>query len=316
MNATEAHYYAIAIHKYVPPICIVIGTVGHLLTILTVNGPRSRKTSFTVYLTALATVDLLVLYTLAMNTWLEFAFGIYVDRTAQIICKMYHYSTYLLPQLSSWLIMCLTIERTFCMYLTQKISQMPGPRVGLAVVGSIVFFLCSLNAHMIYGRYIVSNGNSTICDFIDTSYMTFLFVYWSKIHFFLYFVLPAIVILLGNSAIVVKVYQTARNLNSTSYNMKRRTRQVFLITLMISIAYLVLVTPLPLMFFIAPIDVDGFFETIFLMTLYLNHTINFFLYVLSGSRFREDMKIAFKRLFCKIDESDNVATISNNTGDY
>ena len=133
MNSTDANEYALILHKYVSPLLIGIGTVGHLLTVIAVNGPASKKTSFTTYLTTLAIVAFLVLYTLALNTWLQYAFGVVVDGSAVLLCKLCHYSTFVLPEMSSWLVMCLYIERTVCVY-SDTIGKMPGRRFGLTVV--------------------------------------------------------------------------------------------------------------------------------------------------------------------------------------
>ena len=311
MNSTDVNEYAISLHKYVPPFLIGIGTIGHVLTIIAVNGPASKKTSFTVYLTTLAIVDFLVLYTWSLNNWLKYAFDIIVDESSSILCKMYHYATFVLPELSSWLVMCLTIERTVCVYSNQ-IGKMPGPRVGLIVTISIVVFICAANTHMLYGWDLVDSSNGTVCGFVDMKIYTFYYIYWSKVHFCLYFILPACVLIIGNSATVIKLIRSTQSLASGhTHLMKRRARQVFLITLLISISFLILVTPLPLMFFFAPINMTGLIETIFALCLYTNHTINFFLYVLSGSRFREDLKNSLGRLCCAIDEPVPVSMVSS-----
>ena len=87
---------------------------------------------------------------------------------------------------------------------------------------------------------------------------------------------------------------------------------MFLITLLISIAFVVLVSPLPLLFFIAPVDARQLTATFFLNMLYINHGINFFLYVLSGSKFREDLRSSFRRLCCQVDEPEILPTLSSN----
>ena len=86
---------------------------------------------------------------------------------------------------------------------------------------------------------------------------------------------------------------------------------MFLITLLISIAFVVLVSPLPLLFFFAPVDARQLTATIFLNMLYINHGINFFLYVLSGSKFREDLRSSFRRLFCRDVEPEVLPTLSS-----
>ena len=119
-------------------------------------------------------------------------------------------------------------------------------------------------------------------------------------------------VILGNSAIVLKVYRSSSTLSSTASDLlRKRKRQVFLITLLISIAFVVLVSPLPLLFFFAPVDARQLTATIFLNMLYINHGINFFLYVLSGSKFREDLRSSFRRLFCRDVEPEVLPTLSS-----
>ena len=311
MSATQQNEYAMVIWKYVPPIIIAVGTLGHILTIIAVNGPNRRATSFSVYLTTLALVDTAVLYKEALNLWLQFSLGIFLKNEGQWMCKFNYFLGFLFTHMSSWIVMSLTIERTFCMFFPHKLGQLPGPRVGLIVVSSVFCFLCGLDAHVLYGRELVVTSQGNKCGFVDNNYKSFFYTYWNKIHFIVYFALPVTVIILGNSALVVKVYQSARSVTSTTSNMlQKRRRQVFLITLLISIAFVVLVSPLPLLFFIAPVDPRQLSATIFLNMLYLNHAINFFLYVLSGSRFRKDLIASFRRLLFKTEDTEIVPTIS------
>lgn len=312
MSATQNYEYSLAIWTYLPPIIITIGTVGHILTIIAVNGPSSKKTSFTVYLTGLAVVDLLVLYTQALNYWLIYAFDISLKDTGRALCKLNYLFSFCFPHLSSWLVMCLTTERVLCMFFAKKLGQVPGPRVGFVVVGSVVIFLLALDAHTLYGRDFQETSRGIICGFIDADYKAFFYTYWNKIHFVVYFALPVTVIILGNTAIVAKLFISSNTLSAAaSTSARRRTRQVFLITLLISVAFVILVSPLPLLFFIAPVRVLELQATIFFHMLYLNHAINFFLYVLSGSRFREDLRIAFRRCLFRTTEPDSIAAISS-----
>lgn len=311
MNVSEINEYSMAIWKYTPPIIITVGTVGHALTIIAVNNRSRPATSFSVYLTALAVVDLIVLYSLTLSNWLVYGFDVSIKDTGRVLCKLYYFLSFCLTQLSSWLVMCLTVERVLCIFLSKISGQLPGPRVGLFVIGGVVFFLCCLNAHTMYGRDIVDTTEGKLCGFIDNNYKAFFYTYWNKIHFIVYFALPITVIILGNSAIVLKLYRSASAISSTTSATAKRTRQVFLITLMISVAFIVLVSPLPLLFFIAPVKVTELSATVFFHMIYVNHAINFFLYVLSGSRFRNDLKKAFRRCLFKMTNSETIAMTSS-----
>ena len=197
MNSTREGEYALILQIYIPPFLIVLGTISNILTIIAVNGPNSKKISFTVYITALAVVDFLVLYSLALGVWLNRALKIKVNRSARLMCKLYHFAVIFLPQMSAWLVMCLTIERAICVNMKKMIGTIPSARVGAIVVGSMACFLFAVNSHILYGRDFIETSNGTVCDFVDKSYGSFYLNYWGKVHFCLYFMLPASVILIG-----------------------------------------------------------------------------------------------------------------------
>ena len=300
MNGTQPNGFSLAVWQYVPPVIVVVGTIGHILIIIAVNGSKRRATSFTIYLTALAVVDALVLYTQTFNLWLQYAFGINIKESRAFMCKLNYFLGFLFIHISSWLVACLTIERTICMYFPRKVGQLPGPKVGITACSIIVIFFCALNAHVMYGRDFELRQNKTVCGFVDQDYKQFFYTIWNKTHFIIYFCLPISIIILGNSAIVIKVYRSSTSVTVGQSNILRyRTRQVFLITFLISVAFVILVPPLPMLFFIAPVDVLQPISAVFYNMLFLNHAINFFLYVLSGSRFRKDLKDAFRRCFCR-----------------
>ena len=301
-----------AIWKYAPPIITIIGTIGHILTIIAVNGSHRKSSSFTVYLTMLAVVDMLTLYEQAIISWLHYNFDIILREYGQALCKLNYFLGFLLTHFSSWIVMSLTLERTLCLFFPHKLGTLPRAKVGWLVIGSVFLFLLVLDSHVLYGREIVSTSKGNICGFVDNNYKLFFYTYWSKIHFVVYFALPVTVIILGNSAIVFQVYRSSTTLASTTSDiLRKRRRQVFLITLLISIAFVVLVSPLPLLFFFAPVDARQLTATIFLNMLYINHGINFFLYVLSGSKFREDLRSSFRRLCCRDVEPEVLPTLSS-----
>lgn len=309
-TVTQRNEYAVIIWTYVPPIVIIAGTFGNMLTIIAVTG--RKITSFTVYLVALAVADTLVLYTQTFNLWLENILKIELKEKADILCKLHYFFIFLCPQISSWLVMCLTIERTICTFFSNKIRQFPGPRVGFTVVGLILFILCALNTHSIYGRILVSTENVTVCTFTDGVYQQFYYKYWTIINFLTYFVLPIIVIIFGNTLTSVKVYRSLKSVTSTLSSVsKTNTRHVFLMTLLVSVAFVVLVTPLPLLFIFNPVDTMEFPAAIFVHMTSLNHAINFFLYVLSGRRFREDLKTSIRHLGFRFKRSTTSLAISD-----
>ena len=290
-----------------PPGIITLGTLGNLLIILTVS--VRKFSSFTIYLASLAVADIFVLYTQTLNLWLENVLEIQLKLHSDVLCKLYYFFIFLCPQISSWLIMCLTVERTICTFFSTRVKQFPGPKVGLIVVGVILLVLCTLSVHALYGRGIVldkannsiNNVTKVTCGFTDAAYKDFYYRFWNMINFVVYFAVPFLVIVVGNSLTTYSVYRSFRSIDSMTEStanstIRQKVRNVFLITLLVSIAFVVLVTPLPLLFLFNRVNTMEFPAALFVHMLSLNHSINFLLYIISGSRFREDLKTAFRRL--------------------
>ena len=197
MGTLEANEYAMAIWKYAPPIITIIGTIGHILTIIAVNGSNRKPSSFSVYLTMLAVIDTLTLYEQAIVSWLNYTFDIILREHGQVLCKLNYFLGFLLTHFSSWIVMSLTLERTLCVFFPHKFGTLPKPKVGWLVIAIVFLFLLALDSHVLYGREIISTERGDVCGFVDINYKLFFYKYWSKIHFVVYFALPVTVIILG-----------------------------------------------------------------------------------------------------------------------
>ena len=93
MNVTQHYEYSRIIWQYTPPIIIFIGTIGHILTITAVNYYARKATSFSVYLTALAVVDPIVL---TLNNWLLCAFNVSVKDSGRALFPEFLSATFIL----------------------------------------------------------------------------------------------------------------------------------------------------------------------------------------------------------------------------
>ena len=291
--------------KYLPPLIVVIGTVGNFLTLVTVTSRQCKKSSFTVYLGALAVFDTLILYTVGTQMWMRFVFDVNTADLGTFMCKCYFFTSFLFPQTSSWLVVALTVERTVGTYFPQQYKLISRPRAGLICVAVIFGFLFCLNSHLLYGSEMYDDGNVTYCYFIDDNYADFFFYYWAWIgDFCFYCILPITIIIIANVATVLRVITSVRTTSSTlSEIARKRTRYLLIVTLTVSIAFVVLASPLSFWVALAPFVVENLdvlnpqetlLESVFYFMFFVNHSLNFFMYTLSGPRFRKDLKAALK----------------------
>ena len=131
------------------PILLFLGTVGNVLSIITVTNRFCKRSSYTVHLTALAIFDLLTLYTTITKIWVPDAFGIHLISTSPVYCKIHIFIISLVSGVSGWLIVCLAIERTFSLYYPHKAKDVCKPRTALMSIMLLVAFFSCYSSHYI-----------------------------------------------------------------------------------------------------------------------------------------------------------------------
>ena len=120
------------------------------------------------------------------------------------------------------------------------------------------------------------------------------------------FVLPFILLLIMNSVIIHTIRSRGKqNLQMSNNQGQGHDRQVFAILLLVTFGFLILVTPVYLFFLYTHlVDYEKtaksfaefqLFYSVSQKMYYTNYGINFYLYVISGQKFRTDLI----RLFCK-----------------
>ena len=145
------------------------------------------------------------------------------------------------------------------------------------------------------------------CVFVSQNYIDFYRIFVLFDSMFLYFI-PVALLIGCNTATWIKVYRISHGpLINTTSQMLQRTRHVIILTSLISITFILFITPLSISFALeTKLDeniqyalyndenraVFNFIAECFYLC---NPTCNFFLYIISGKRFRNSLK----SVFCK-----------------
>ena len=300
------------IWTYITPSIIIAGTVGNILSLMAVTNRHCRKSSFTVYLAALAITDTTYLYVCALRDWLTHVFAIRLGSFGNSWCKVTWVLTFLTSQASSWLVAALAAERMFCTYFPHKTKTACVPRTGYIVTGTIIGILFLLNAHLLYAvqdSHMANNNTmslGTVCGIIVPEYETVYVNAFAWIDLGLYFLLPLFVIVIANSATVVgvlKMNAVTAALTAVNNSRIKRTRNLMIVTFLVSSAFVIFLSPMVIFGVVMPhfledtalfLTADGGNYYLIWACLsnwsYLNHAVNFFLYVLSGEIFRRQLK--------------------------
>lgn len=438
------------------PAIFLIGVVGNTLSFLTVTISKS-KSSYKVYLAALAAVDTMTLFSLLIQIWLPDTFDIHLHLLSTGFCKFQIYILYVFTAFSTCLVSLLALERAFCLYFPFKVKSICRPKNALITTGILGTFLMTYNTHYFYGlelRSGINSGleseimkfdvdnfsnvdswnntglltfshrnlsvpidnnraelssmnldtvsqsttelettyfggsmvlvnntvnstalcnssyldidmwnelplgigcltnsvlddiNSTIstahpkkhiqkindsflfseninktltilnngveydpvtnfCGFIDETYANF-FQWMVWVDSLLFFCCPFTIIIIANTATWIKVYKSLHSvMSSVAMLAFRRSRHVIILTTLVSLGYLVFVSPITVLLLVESVFVDDMkfiyekrqsrssLDFIVQCLYFCNHSFNFYLYILSGKRFRDDFWSVF-----------------------
>ncbi|ELT88866.1 hypothetical protein CAPTEDRAFT_190678 [Capitella teleta] len=114
-------FEAFRLHKnlllFIPPIMLIIGTIGNVLNFIILTRKSMRRLSTYTYLAVLSMTDILVLYIGLLRLWVGALTGKDVRDHAVWICKTINVLGYTVSDYSVWLIIAMTVERWIALLL-------------------------------------------------------------------------------------------------------------------------------------------------------------------------------------------------------
>ena len=241
----------------------------------------------------------------AFVRYLNTVYGIDLPPSQLWYCSYLNFAVHAIVYISNLLILNMTFERFYSIIRPHKAASFNTVKRSKFTIVFIVMFSFLFNIP----HWFISGNMGKICltNVISTNTLHGKFYYWlSEI---LYVILPFILLLIMNGVIIHTLRQRS-NLNigqghseGNARKDKHPERQIYTMLLLVTFGFLILTTPAKsLVFYMnsyssnTPYYYAGLylFYQIGEKTFYTNHGINFFLYVMSGQKFRHDLVILFK----------------------
>ena len=155
------------------PLVFFVGIVGNIFTIIVLTINRQNRSSTSVYLTVLATADLLVMTISLPRWWLIYTFGVDIRHLSNGLCKLQWFMTYFDSTLSISILATVTIERVISTVKPYQMKKMCTVTSALTISGIIVAVALLINSHVLFGFTLFEtdiSNNSTRAD--DTHLVT------------------------------------------------------------------------------------------------------------------------------------------------
>lgn len=304
---------------YAPP-----GILGNLIVIIVTSRMKPFNSS-SFFMTSLAAVDLvLVCFRIPFKVR-------QIETTA--MCKLFWYLNNALPVYSNYILVFWTIERFIAVQFPLRVAEWCSLRnTALSVTGVGIFaFLFSL-------PWVMSTTKSLerYACVIPPDWSYFIYQVWFYFDLSFFVLIPMLTIFLCNIAIIFRLKQsTERHKEMTSSEESRKNREkeqrnLTISLLTVSFAFLILHTPYAVYNCIAFLRhgnedqakeaVWVFVNAIGLIIAEVQNSVNFYLYFLSGRRYRQQTLQLF--MFCRKrksardkvgDSSTNVTALSVST---
>lgn len=313
---------------YLSPILLVFGIIGNSLSFVVLIGQTKKMSTYS-YLSALAIMDISVLLVGLLRLWIAEITGSDIKDMSDVTCKLVQFLGYVCSDSSVWLIITVTTERYIA--VCHPLQTQMFCKIGRAWKALLlpILIICVINSHFFFTVSIQQKHDRAECQ-AAPSFELLVNNIWPWVDAVIYSFLPFVIIGVLNGFIIRKISQaekerkiflqvkhrTARELRryKSSDNNKKLT------TMLLSVSFAFLLTTFPMNIAViftafwnkrADRDVEGaaifhLIKAITELLMYVNHSINFFLYCATGQKFRRSLM----QLFCgrRLSHSNNDRT--------
>ena len=312
LEALANHYKALAIliEKICIPVLCITGCIGNSITVIVLAKRRNRSSPVSIILLFLSISDIFVLFTGYLTEWIALLWFIRLRAINNVACKIHVFFTYFSLMFSSWLLVLITLERAYSVTSPHRAKVVCDRRKTLIVIAILALLLLCLNGHFLYGMVIKTNKGQNFCFYIYDEYKDFISNAWIWIDFFVTFTVPFVLIAAGNALIIFQMKRHEKKRqhlvvvrqNSDS-GPEQNANSITRLLILLSIIFVICSGPssvinVMLSYLLKTGDDRQDLNLLFVRQMAflfsgLNATLNFFLYILSGSKFREDVKDLF-----------------------
>ena len=285
-----------------PIIFVTIGTVGNVLSIIVLSRKSMRTSSSCVFMFALAILDTLALWSIMFGMLQR----VYVRTLPSLwFCRMLFFFQNVATTMASWILICMTVERFIAIYFPLHAGKMCTVKRARMTICVLLVFIMLMAMHDFWTGVHIPTSN--LCTHATKKYPILLNA-MNYIEALMGCFIPEITLLIINPLIVYRLkvtqaqqkYMTNTAATGTTNKASNQSKQITRMLLTVTFTYCVLMTPYATFYVSRTYWVDRtkpytravafLVQQVSMICIMLNHSINFFLYFVSGRRFRNELK--------------------------
>ncbi|KAL4237923.1 hypothetical protein ACF0H5_002633 [Mactra antiquata] len=298
-NETYPDYFEATMYEKVlqnvEKFCIIpLGTIGNILIIIIMTQTKNRNHASSVIFTSLAVSDIAILWIGWFNS---------IELSTTVGCKIGNFIGYTVVQLSSLLLATVAVERAFCVKMPHNVKTIFSVANTKKMVVSIVIVLILINSCTVISFEAVTIDGILSC------------MPRGELEYFMYAIHPwldltlsfliTFVVSVTSSVLIISQLRTRSRIVGTSKN--DRSHSVTMALLGANFTFLITMCPFVIAQIVNPYPSYGTRDyhlwTTLLNLSQSNAAANFYVYVLSGPKFRADLKeffVTYYSRFCMI----------------
>ena len=297
------------IKKITWPFLILFGTFGNVM-IIVIHKRTALMSSMSVFFLTLAASELVLLYVTCFRSLIYLTFNVDVSVHHDALCKLDLFLLYVSGVLSAWTLVAMTVQRAVCVLFPHRANVLCTVGKSKAIVVSMVLFIAAIHTHLLYGIRVGMQDGHKRCVF-HRNYAPFFQQIWTWVDMLIFSLLPWLCLAVSNSLLVWKLRLSLReaklSLGSGQADRindrKKKSKSISITLIAVSTAFLLLTFPMSFyqiitfMFWmygstrtLRSLRVFYYIRQISLPLWYSNSCVNFYIYCLTGSKFRREAK--------------------------
>ncbi|KAK6180135.1 hypothetical protein SNE40_012340 [Patella caerulea] len=314
VNSTETPFnltsYKIGedINSISVPIYTTFGILGNILSFTVIVSSNLIQSTTCMYMIVIAVLDTVILIP-RTGVLME------IYNRDLIICNLASFLFYFPIHCVALLIVAMTFERYIVVKYPLKAAGWVTKTRTKRIILAVVVFSSLINIPQITMKRIAFDAENfkTRCFYEGESNVFFFAKIYPWIDAIVYCYFPVSSLMILNILIIKNLKTSKQNLNECTNRrsvINKQQTQITIMLILVSCAFLILTGPVGAMLVIEkylwiPKSLEdlGRFHLIHAVTdnmMFINHALNFILYVVSGKKFRKELKIIFlNKMLCK-----------------
>ncbi|XP_067649769.1 probable G-protein coupled receptor 139 [Haliotis asinina] len=285
-------------------VIFAVGFPGNVLSVVVIiRMSRQRLATSFLYVAVLSIVDnLAIILKIIFNQSHQKKFPI--DETG---CQFLTFFGLTCPAFANWILIIISAERLTAVAFPMKVGLIWSLKKATGIMVGVFLFLALIHSHIFAT---VTHYESYTCT-VKGAYHQYLIPFWYFTSATIYSFIPAVSIIIFSTLIVLLLRRYSKQRRRISVGepaqteAQRQERQITIMLVILAVVFVILTIPrcvyVILQLNMCPDERDymcverkKFFDSITTQLADTNHAINFYLYFLSGRKFREEFMKLFR----------------------